>query len=303
MKLQDYEILYDRPQGEYDPSGVGGIRTRTIRAGDILEVECYPITQANREARREAKRRRSTTAQARLNRRNAQRRMERLLEANFTPEDFVFTGTYAYPEYVPGFMDLDEVRRIYEADRLPWDERDAKRDVVNYLARVKRLVKKRGGDPKMVKYLYVIEHGKQPRELGLPRRYHFHGVISAPGLTARELKALWDKGFTQCDHFDRRHGGAARLSRYLSKQYGSGEDGQRHRSFCHSRNLKEPTVTVSDRKVSRRRAARVAMDVMYSGREIMEAIYPGYRCEELPEVRFSDFVAGAYIYAKMRRRD
>ena len=61
-------------------------------------------------------------------------------------------------------------------------------------------------------------------------------------------------------------------------------------------------MTVSDRKVSRRRASMVARDVEWNGKEIFEAIYPGYRLMDPPAVRYSDYVAGAYIYARMRRR-
>ena len=36
----NYEILFDLPSGEYSPAEVGGIRTRTVRAGNTIEVEC-----------------------------------------------------------------------------------------------------------------------------------------------------------------------------------------------------------------------------------------------------------------------
>ena len=45
MDAREYEILFDLPAGEYDQRAVGGIRTRTTRAGDALVVECYPITR------------------------------------------------------------------------------------------------------------------------------------------------------------------------------------------------------------------------------------------------------------------
>ena len=57
---------------------------------------------------------------------------------------------------------------------------------------------------------------------------------------------------------------------------------------------------MSDRKISRRRAAMIARDVQYRGREILEQIYPGYRLESC-EVKFSNFVSGAYIYARLRK--
>jgi hypothetical protein len=41
---------------------------------------------------------------------------------------------------------------------------------------------------------------------------------------------------------------------------------------------------------------------MRDGKDILEKLYPEYRLEEVPVVKYSDFVAGAYIYARMRRR-
>ena len=42
---------------------------------------------------------------------------------------------------------------------------------------------------------------------------------------------------------------------------------------------------------------------MGRGVEIFEALYPGYKCVEPPRVHFSDFVDGAYIFARLRRFD
>ena len=60
MNITDYDLLYDLPTGEYQGAGIDGIRTVTIRAGRSLEIMCHPITRLSREARREAKRRRTT---------------------------------------------------------------------------------------------------------------------------------------------------------------------------------------------------------------------------------------------------
>lgn len=295
MKLRDYEILYDLPAGEYAETEIGGIRTKTIRAGDTLEVECFPITRVSAAAKQEAQRRRSSPAQQKLNQRNRQRRMARLIDANFTRADYVLTGTYETPRAEYGMANLDDLRAEYDALHAPWEMDRARRDVVNFVQRVRRMEARNGGDPKAVMHLYVIEGGKEPRR-GLPPKYHFHMVVHAPHLTADMIKSLWPFGFTQCDRLDLEHGGAERLSKYLAKQL------RYERCWGHSRNLKEPTVTVSDRKVSRRRAALVARDVLQYGRQILEQIYPGYRCEAEPEVKFSDFVAGAYMYVRMRRR-
>jgi hypothetical protein len=47
----------------------------------------------------------------------------------------------------------------------------------------------------------------------------------------------------------------------------------------------------------------IASDVRMEGRAILEKLYPGYRIMELPRVSYSDFMPGAFIYARMRRRD
>lgn len=293
--MRDYEILYDLPEGEYQGREIGGICTRTVRSGSLLEVICYPITRVSTEAKREAARRATSEAQARINARNTQRRMERLLECNFSPADAVVTLTYAYPAEADGFYNPEDMRDLYVREGLPEDLEDVARDWRNYMARVRRAVRRMGGEPKEIKYLYVFESGK-PREDGICK-YHIHAVIHAPGLCAEALRELWSKGFVRVDRLELRYNGAQRLSKYLTKQR------RYERRWGHSRGLKEPVERVSVRKMSRRRAAAVAQDVQQYGRQIMEQIYPGYRCDELPEVRYSDFVAGAYIYARMRRRD
>ena len=49
--------------------------------------------------------------------------------------------------------------------------------------------------------------------------------------------------------------------------------------------------------------ARIAADVQRDGVVILEALYPGYKVVELPDVKYSDFGPGCYIYARMRKRE
>lgn len=292
-----YEILFDLPAGRYEGAGISGIRTKTVRSGALLEVMAFPIAPMTAAARREAKRRRTGQAQARLNARNAQRHMERLIECNFTRDDHVVTLTYAYPAEERGLTSTAIMQQAYERAGVPWSLEEAARDFRNFMARVRRAEKRAGGNPKAVKYLYVIESGKAPSGGGLPPKYHVHAVIRAPGLLPEQLREIWGRGFTRCDRLELKYGGAARLSKYMTKQ-------QRYeRRWGHSRGMIMPTVTVSDRKLSRRRAARVASDVIAYGRQVFEAVWPGYRCDEDPVVTWSDFRPGAYIYARLRRRE
>lgn len=298
VSAERYEILYDLPAGKYAAAEVGGVRTKTIRAGDSLEVECFPIVRAGQRAERERLRRKSSAAQERLNHRNAVRRVRRLLEANYKPGDFAVHPTWNYGLFDRGMTNPENARADMERAGLPMDEGDARRMLRNYIKRIRRRVKKLGGDPTAVKYLYVLESTKEPRDEDpnpLPPRYHFHMAIHAPGLDRETLEAMWEHGYCNADRLDFHDNGLAAFAAYITKQRRCA------RRWGRSTNLQEPTVTVSDRKVSRRRAAMVARDVTLDGRRIFEAIYPGYRLVEPPAVRYSDYVAGAYIYARMRR--
>lgn len=296
MRLKDYDLLYDLPAGEYDGRGVDGVRTTTIRAGRSLEVMCCPIIKVGQEAKRELKRRKSTPAMEKVNQRNTERHMMRLLEHNFTLEAVVFTLTYAYPAEDYGFCNLADLSDLYWDRGLPWDVGRVKKDVRNWREKVKRRVVQCGGKAEDVKWIIRIEEGKQPPAEGLPPKYHVHGIIEGPGITRELVEELWPHGTVTTDPFRMTDDGPAQLARYLCKQKMGG------RWWSHSRNLKEPPRTVSKRKVSRRRLSRIAADVLRDGKEILEKLYPGYKLVEAT-AHYSDFVAGAYIYARMRRRD
>ena len=302
MTHDDYQLLFDLPKGTYDGHGLDGVRTVTWRAGRQLEVACYPITRLTGEARREAKRRRSTPAMAKVNARNTERHIMRLIEANFHEgEAVVVTGTYAYPpqgDYA--MMDVKAMAAEYEARKLPWEPERVRMDVRNWLGRLRRRVRKVGGDPaRDFRWIVRIEEGKEPPLPGIPAKFHFHAVVEGPGLDDQTVKALWEEkhGMAHADPLSMADDKVAGLARYFTKQKAGG------RWWSHSRNMIDPPPRVSDRKVSRRRLARLAANVIADGREILEKLYPGYRLAEAPVVRYSDFVAGAYIYARMRRRD
>ena len=298
MDGRRYEILYDQKDGEYSPAEVGGIRTKTIRAGKALEVECYPLIKANLEADRERRKRKSSKAQEHLNLMNARKKVRRMLETNFTEKDISMTLTFDYGFIDRGNENMREMAEAFEKMDVPTDDQQARKYIKNFLARVRRMMKRMGHDPKELKYLYVIESTAEPRDEdinALPMRYHYHLVISAPGLSRDNLESCWPHGYANADRLQMRDGLEA-LANYITKQR------RFFRRWAHSKNLKQPDIRVSDRKVSRRRAAMVAADVQAYGREIFEKLYPGYVCTNDPVVRYSDFVAGAYIYARMLKR-
>lgn len=300
-----YEILFDRKDGEYISAGIGGIRTKTVRAGDTIEVECYPLTRIGAGARHAFEnRKRQRKCQEAINRRNAEKKLRRYIEHNFTGEDWVITLTWDYGMIDRTAMSSGDANRLHYELGLPVDEEDARRALTNYFRRIKTRMRQAGEDPRELKHIYVLEI-TGPKSDGF-HHYHFHLVLHAPGLTDLQLKALWPAGFCRTDRLSLRSEGAARIANYLTKQHTTEAlttEGKRLRRWGRSKNLADPVETVSDRKISRRRAAAIAADVQRDGREIFAAIYPGYQCVEAPTVRFSDFIAGAYIFARLRKVD
>ena len=298
-----YDILFDLPDGEYNKPQVGGQRTRTIRAGDTIEVESFPLVRIGAIAVEEAgKRKRQRECQENLNRENAKKKIRRLTEHNFTPEDYFGTLTWDYGLIDRFTMSEDDAGALWREYGLPECEEDAMRALNNYYRRVKTLMRQRGHDSSEFMHIYVREITH--RNKGGFDHYHFHVIIHAPGVTAAELEEKWSFGFARVNRLSWADEGPARLATYLTKQHTTEElvDGKRNRRWGHSKNLIEPPVKVSDRKISRRRAMMIAADVQHDGVAIFEALYPGYKCVETPRVRYSDFVAGAYIYARLRKK-
>lgn len=292
MNERDYEVLYDLPDGEYQGRLLDGVRTVTIRAGRQIEVKCHPIiAHWPQAAKREAKRRKSSKAVDRNNLRNRIERETRLIEYNFTEAAFVLTFTYDYPAEDYGLANRDALLEYYEANGLPEDDQDVRRDVRNFLAKVRRRMQQ----PSALKWDMHIEEGVKEQPYGLPNHLHAHMVLEAGDLTHEEIKTLWTRGRLQCDRLDLKNDGARRIAEYLAKQK------RGRRWWSHSRNLKEPVPTVSDRKMSRRRLERIAEDVRVAGKEIFEKLYPGYRLCIEPRITYSDFMPGCYIYARLRR--
>lgn len=304
MKKQDaskYEILYDLPNGEYAPAEVGGTRTKTIRAGETLEVECFPIVYVPDGAKREKKARKAGKSQQVLNRINSEKRFRRLMEQNFRSGDWVLHPTYDYGFIDHGFVNRRETIQALEDAGYPTDDEEATKTIKNFIRRLKTRIRQKGGDVQKFKYMYVVEATRLPREDDpdpMPPRYHYHMVFSGMDglITINDINDLWQHGFSKAQPIDTRFNGLEGLSSYFLKQR------RGKRKWSSSKNLDKPSETVSNRKVSRRRAAMIAQDVQHNGREIFEKLYPGYSCERV-EVKYSDFVAGAYIYARMRMRN
>ena len=323
MREQDIRLLMEiSPDREIRPGWQRGVeiqRARTVKAGTLLYCSSYPIwdTAARRDAQArldKARERKGTTdAQKKLNARRAEEKLVQIINANFGAGDHLVTCTYAQ-------------------GKEPHDLVTAQKHMRNYMARVKRLCRRKGvPDPE---YVYVTEVTHSNR---WGARYHHHMVLKA-GLSRAEVENLWTKVHGICNTKQAQRlkegltgwakyiaksvcatnpGGASRHPRKASISEGGGSssaaDGgsfkadlfaTKHR-WAASKGLKIPAATEADKKISRRRVEKIAQDIQRDpdlARLHMEACYPGYEVLEM-RVKTSEWVTGAYVYAVMCKRE
>lgn len=276
--LERYRILATaKPDEQTDlkHQALLGYRTRTVEAGPMLYVSAYPVAR-ERPGEEARQRLRGVTreAQQRVNRKRSMLRVEQLIHANFQAGDLFETLTY-------------------DDDELPATVDEVRRDIRRYMARLRRAAKRAGT---VLKYLYVIELSERSdTDPNARQNWHVHLVVS--GVSRETVEDAWPHGYANSRRLQDSKERFTGIAKYMLKRRAS------WRTWERSRNLAEPVERVTDRAISRRRVALVARDVRVAGKEIFEKIYPGYSLIEDADVRVSDFVPGAYIYARMRRRN
>ena len=283
---------------------VGGYRTKTVRAGEFLYVSMYPLIGANAD-REQRKRLEELQAEGlkkaklrlkymRYNNKRRATELEQVVHANFTTGDLHVTCTYGQQDY-----------RDY--DNLIFRTRDeAKHAIRNYIRRVKRLLKRHGVNMDEFRWICVTvtKEAQQEAARPLPDKHHhhllFHGV---PANLREDVERLWPEGYCNADRMRESSDGLAAIAGYVARQESSANgENAGERSYTTSRNIIKPRVTTSDSKLSRRRAAMIAADVRAFGGEIFDKLFPGYRLTEDATVHTSVFTAGAYIYARLRKK-
>lgn len=271
--------------------GVEVQRAKTIKAGRLLYSRSYPIwdTTARKEAEDALQnvrpRKGTSAAQKKLDARKAEDKLIQIINANFGAGDHLVTCTYARGKE-PGSLD------------------EAKRHMANYMARVKRAYRKAGlPEPR---YVYVTEVTTSNR-WGV--RYHHHMVLQG-GLPRSTVEALWTKkhGICNTKSAQRQKEGLTGWARYIAKQVcgeAKADLFSARRRWSASKGLTVPQPTTADKKISRRRVEKIAEAMARDPEEAklhLEACYPGYEVLEL-DVRTSEWVRGAYIYATLCQRE
>lgn len=212
-------------------------REKRYFSGDYLEIDIYPVF--GRAGQRRKKYKETSECQKRLNRKNCEMKLTRLLNTNFTEDDLRFDLTY-------------------QTDLLPQDDDAAIRELRNFLRRLKRFRKKAGLSA--LKYVAVTEKSKKGR-------YHHHLVISG-GVSIKDLAELWGRGYTSAKPLQFDENGIEGLAKYLVKEpIGS-------KFYQASRNLSQPEVETRDEVYSQKTVN--AMAKICQDPELWEGLYDGY---------------------------
>ncbi len=275
--FDDYEDLYnidlqDTPEEKIEDKFrdkiIKRFRIKTIKSGQMLESEIYPIFKT-KPVKRDKKKSKSRKAQKNLNDKNTKKHVTRLINTNFTDADTWATLTY-------------------DADNLPATVEDAKRDMQNYIRRLKRQCKKQGLPE--LKYIYVTEY----REGEEKKRVHHHIVLNVKD---RDLvEDTWQRrGRTQARRLQADDYGYEGLARYITK------DVTNTKRYSASRNLDKPIIKTADSKMTKRRAEKIARHLTDTP-ALFEKMYQSYTFNDIT-VKYSDIVSGAYIYVRMKKKE
>lgn len=276
-KEYDYEEIYNKAVlGEETVEDaiqrgkkmVRKVLVKTTQSGEMLESDVYPVLLNIPEGCRK-KKKRTREQQKDLNDRNTRKTFVRYVNENFTEGDLYVTlpyEDYFYPTF-----------------------EQAKRDIKNYIARIRRWRKRNGLEP--LKYIYVIsflEEGEKTKKV----RMHHHIIMNAMDRNVAE--ELWKKS-------NRANSKKLKPNEYFLTAvatYLAGNNGRRR--WEKSRNLKKPKQNKSVSKLSRKKLNELARDKSVH-KEIFEKMYKGKYMFLDSEIRWSDYVGSFYIYARMRR--
>lgn len=193
-------------------------RCKTIKSGDILECEVYPIWNTRSAMSRAKKIKESRDAQKRLNSKNAVKNLIRLVNTNFTDNDI--WGTFTY-----------------ETSKLPRTIDEAQKEFAKFIRRLRYYAARHGFPP--LKYVYTTEF--EDDEKKGKKRVHHHIVLNFPDRDVAEQ--LWRNGARrQTRRLQADDDGYEGLVHYITK------DPRGTKRYVTSKNLTKPTITIADCK-------------------------------------------------------
>lgn len=204
-------------------------RTKTIHSGKYLEVEMYPIFTGVKN-RRTKKIKASSLKQKNLNDKNSKKHFVRVAHCNFREGDLMITLSY------------DDEHR-------PDSEKQANKDIVNYLRRIDYFRKKNGMEE--LKYMAVIEY-REAQE-GKNIKIHHHLIMNS--MDRDDAERIWGKGYANTIRMTEDENGLEGITRYIIK------DPKGRKRVKQSRNLQQPIVKIKDNEVTKRTVNKFIKDI------------------------------------------
>lgn len=180
-------------------------------------MELYPVFQP--PGRRRAKCRPTRECQQRLNQRDAEKKLGRIVKLNFSEADLEADLTFAG-----------------EAG-----EEGARKALAKWLRELRKLYRAAGTE---LKYLYVWETGKRSGKV------HFHVLLNAGPLSRDQVEALWPHGYANARRLRMDETGLAGLVEYITKRSRAGMRAPGQRRWSGSRNLAKPEPEIRDGAVT-----------------------------------------------------
>lgn len=232
---------------------------KTFICGKVIEVEkVYSSKYKSKKVVRSPKMARTAEVVRVINERNAEKKLRRIVNANFSHTSLHMVLTYR-PECRPASAE------------------EARKDLANFWKALKRACKKAGTE---LKYVAVGEHSKR----GV---IHFHCVIDC-GLALGEIQDCWKKGVARATPL-RRDGDYSKLASYLLKEsketFNDPERSIHKKRWCASKNLIKPVPHIQIVKADSWREAPTApkgyyvlKDSVNSGISEWGYPYQNYRC-------------------------
>ena len=239
------------------------IREVVYICGGYMDADIYPVFQ--RPGKRRSRCKPTSDIQAKLNQKNAERKVTRLIHNNFTQKDIALHLTYK-----------NEPKGLDEAEK----------NLTNFLRRLKRAYAKRSLE---FKYIKTTEYGAKSG------RVHHHIILSG-GLDRDVLESMWGFGYANSKRLQFTEEGVTGLAHYIVK------DKTQYRRWSGSRNLIQPEPIVTDGKVTMEEIERIMHNIEeHNEYALFENLYPEYILTDATFYK-NPMNRGEYIHYEMRAR-
>ena len=273
----DYENFYDTPISTLEDKEIESLLkqsiighsyvAKTIRHGNQFDVELYPLFSKQDFQRWKPKK--TKKAQRNLNEKNARKRLIRLINENFTIDDWAIHLTYS------------------NQNRPPTIEK-AEKEVYKYIRKINYRRKKMGLPN--AKWIYVTEYDPQKKI-----KVHHH-LLMEKGIDRKVMKDLWTNGTrTEIKELEPDEYGLTGLANYISK------DPKGKKRWKSSKNLKKPIERKSYTSFSKRKIRKMIED------DSLVSLYMNQRYKAKQyldhEIRYNKVNHMYYIYVRMRVKE